>query len=1835
MLIRQASSGAHLINTSHRPGWRLRAMRFWTLLALASAVRASPGACLPPQGGAAGFVATFYLMDYAWFGSGPEDVAFMETGYRQQLVTASTPGVTTPAFALETPFFAIGPSAGAIYGQTVDFTNVGVQLQGYFVPPELGVWTLFAATDNAVVVRVGAASAFECCQATVLEVGDYALYLVGQAGTASYVFTAGLHYPLMLFWVNYHGDAVLLFSMTSPSGHVYTDFGLLVVAIPDGAPCPAVATTTVYGAVAATSTQLPTPGGTVTVVVAVPYSTLVETLYWTGGAEDWTALGGATETIEVLLPAQTTTATTYGPLAGTATLDLPDAATVTVVITEPYSVVDGATATLAPTAITTSDAAASAPSRPIAAVSPSALATGSPWPARMGSTSAARFTGASRPAMGGCTNGTLAGVEAFGSASFASSAVGAPSLDPTFATTALAGASAVAAANTGDTLGSDTDVSRRPLLSISAVSARPSDAASAALTPHAVTQALSPGPGWPGRATSFSRPPVPASWAVPSRLADSAMASPLSQAGSLGLANPAEARGGAEVSGAANSSPNALSVTIQADASVTATWCVRSSSRFNASGSPRTGYRWSLNRTAGTMAPVGVAPASSTAAATGTVSSATSTAASLDHKVTPVLSPVLRSSVHASSGFGNAALSRLPPSLVLPTRSRALSIAERLSTAASLQTWVPVSNAVAAYSAANSTITRGHHSSPTSMAHASHGADTRLATIHSTSSDRETRGSATSRTLSTPSKASATARFNKTLEATVSTRSKVAALHSASLMNESSSGSSVTKSFLRHSRGFKITWRGSSAMRESSATADSPKRTLHFVTVPTSTSSTIAALHPSSREDKSLSTSTSKSPPSTSSCQHSVSWRSSSTTQQSTTNKTLHYVTVSTHTVSKVLYTGSLEAVSVRFSMSLSTSKSSVASLLSQWRSKGFTTIWRGSARESSATACLNQSLHISTLSKVALPRASSPGDAAIDTSAIISRNSKTSLWHPSGFTTTRRSRSGATAVSYNKSLHSVTLSSLTPSKPALNASLLLDSTGSSNPLTSSQWHTTRKLSATTSLNVTLHYVTTSTFTVSTVAVHLSSLEDESLPYPSASSQQHIASWRGSLATRESRTMSNKTLHSVAVSTSIASTIAALRPSSLEDPSGSAASTLIPSMSSQGRYHGFANTTRLLRGRSATSAVSKKEAADPSSSVREGSSERGLRLTFLLTAHTTVDSASSVPLYVSNSAYGSAGRVVPATAICTTETVPPSGPTASALNDTAVRLDLSSTSAFVPGYNGALTAFNGSAARPIALTLSIRGSGNAQSPTVDATIATIGVENSTHRASGYFAPRLASNKVPSHSLSIAPGSVGHSAVESPAASTEPPLVADTTVADPKPTPTATLTVDLSNGYASVVRSATTRSSLVMRSRSSSASLSLADVTSALGLSLAPLSSETGAHSGGRHLSSVGLARSVSSGLSTALASDPKLAPSAPILDPTQGVWLTPNASAYTPGNRTAAALVGGDTLEGPRSSLAELKSLLGSPRRVSTGWLSHEYTEALSVSLTRLPLDGQPSQAKAQLPLSTSTSPAADSHRNASAWHGVDSHSQAAGDFTLSQVVNNSSAATAYPAIAQPTLLRGMASSGIERSSKTVHSVLTGPPTLTGHRLSPNNNLTPAKSTSTPEEPSETDPLGDSLVTDSSTQTLKSEYSSAQDEADTEAFLPLGPGSSMPSSVEPGCTNRVASEPLATIAVTSCHAAPKFASYGSSSRLIVSSHEISTSGKPTATKQVLSNTPAPRESASQVSMCTPPTLQQSTYLASTPVPQPSVPVHLHNTGCRLQPCRKKALLLLSALHRLL
>lgn len=1400
-----------------------------------------------------------------------------------------------------------------------------------------------------------------------------------------------------------------------------------------------------------------------------------------------------------------------------------------------------------------------------------------------------------------------------------------------------------------------------------------------------VTQALSSGLKRPSRAISISQlPPVPVSWAVSlSRLADLTMASLRSRSsltGSPSLEIPAETRDGGEVSSVANSSWSAaLLATMQADANVSATlWHSRSASSVGVSSAPRTDYGLRLsNRTAATMALVSVAPDLSTAAnttpksATDTVPSATWTAAIVDHNitssthvVTQMPSPVLKSSVRASSGFSNATQTQLPPSLVVPIGSLAISMAERSSTSASLQTcgstcllntmgWVterpetslthpePLpsptpSTRVAAHSATNSSITHGHHSSPVSMAHASHGAETRLASIHSTASDRERRhGSVDSRTQSKLNASSATATSNRTLEATTVSaprESKLAALHTGSLMNQSFSRSSVAKRSQRYSRGFTITWRGSSAMRESSATADSLKRTLHFVTVPTSTSSAIAALHPSSREDKSLSTSTSKSPPSTSSCQHSVSWRSGSTTQQSsaTPNKTLHHVTVSTHTVSKVLYTGSLEAVSVRFSMSLSTSKSSVASLLSQWRSEGFTTIWRGSARESSATACLNQSLHISTLSKVALPRASSPGDAAIDTSAIISRNSKTSLWHPSGFTTTRRSRSGATAVSYNKSLHSVTLSSLTPSKPALNASLLLDSTGSSNPLTSSQWHTTRKLSATTSLNVTLHYVTTSTFTVSTVAVHLSSLEDESLPYPSASSQQHNASWRGSLATRESRTMSNKTLHSVAVSTSIASTIAALRPSSLEDPSGSAASTLIPSMSSQGRYHGFANTTRLLRGRSATSAVSKKEAADPSSSVREGSSERGLRLTFLLTAHTTVDSASSVPLYVSNSAYGSAGPVVPATAICTTETVPPSGPTASALNDTAVRLDLSSTSAFVPGYNGALTAFNGSAARPIALTLSIRGSGNAQSPTVDATIATIGVENSTHCASRYFTPRLASNKVPSHSLSIASGSLEHSAAESPAASTKPPLVADTTVADPKPTPTATLTVNLSNGYASVVRGATTRSSLVVRSRSSAASLSLADVTSALGLSLAPLSNAQG-----MHLGSVGLARSASSGLSTTLASDPKLASSAPILDPTQGVWLTLNGSASTPGNRSGAALVGGDPLEGPRSSLAELKSLLGSPRRVSTGWLSHEYTEALSVSLTRLPLDGQPSQAKAQLPLSTSTSPAADSHRNASAWHGVDSHSQAAGDFTLSQVVNNPSAATAYPAIAQPTLLRGMASSGIERSSKTVHSVLTGPPTLTGHRLSPNNNLTPAKSTSTPEEPSETDPLGDSLVTDSSTQTLKSEYSSAQDEADTEAFLPLGPGSSMPSSVEPGCTNRVASEPLATNAVTSRHAAPEFASYGSSSRLIVSSHEISTSGKPTATKQVLSNTPAPRESASQVSMCTPPTLQQSTYLASTPVPQPSVSVHLHNTGCRLQPCRKKALLLLSALLQLL
>ena len=1975
----------------------MRAMRFWTLLALASAVRANPGACQPPQGGATGFVANFYLMDYSSSGSGPDDIGFMETGYLQQDVIASTLGVTSPGFALDTPLYWVGPYADYIYGQQVYFTNVGVGLLGYFVPPELGTWTLSAATVNALVVRVGAASAFECCQSTVLAVGDFALYLVGQTGTSSYAFSAGLYYPLTLFWVNYQGDALLLFSMTSPSGQVYTDFSLLVVAIPDGAPCPVVVTTTVYGAVAATSTQPVIPGGTVTVVVEIPYSTFYETLYWTGGAEDWTAFGGATETVEVLLPAQTTTtaawtgtewttstqpavgqatvvvlspdpratATTYGPVAGTATLYPSGAATVSVVVTEPNSSAIGeatATQTLAETTINPADGSASTMVSQLnatAALSPSSSAAGSSsWHAigTVGATSAetsdawsAEATGASLPlsplasltvgsgSAKSTTNGTQ-GVEPFSSASFASSAspsstpLAAPSLNLTTATAALAGASTDA--STSVTLGSATDAS------ISVVSTHPSHTTNVALTTHMVTQALSSGLKRPSRAISISQlPPVPVSWAVSlSRLADLTMASlrsRSSQTGSPSLEIPAETRDGGEVSSVANSSWSAaLLATMQADANVSATlWHSRSASSVGVSSAPRTDYGLRLsNRTAATMALISVAPDLSTAAnttpksATDTVPSATWTAAIVDHNitssthvVTQVPSPVLKSSVRASSGFSNATQTQLPPSLVVPIGSLAISMAERSSTSASLQTcgstcllntmgWVterpetslthpePLpsptpSTRVAAHSATNSSITHGHHSSPVSMAHASHGAETRLASIHSTASDRERRhGSVDSRTQSKLNASSATASSNRTLEATTVSaprESKLAALHTGSLMNQSFSRSSVAKRSQRYSRGFTITWRGSSAMRESSA---SLYQTLHFVTESTFTASTIAV------EDKSLSTSTSKSSRSTSSRQHFASWRWISVTQDSsaTLTNTLHHVTVSTLPVSRVLYTGSLESDSLRISVnSHGTSRSSVSPVISsQWRLEGFTTTWRSSARESSATVSLNKTLQYFTMSSPtasqgALPRASSLEDAGIGSSASTFCLSTTSPWHPKGFTTTWRgsSESSAPAASFNKSLHSVTVP--TPTSLPHASFLLKASTGSSDfSVRSSQWHskgftTTRETTPTTSFNIALHFVTISTFPASTVAaLNLSSLEDENLgaptftSFPSTSSQLHYFSWRGSSATRESYTTFDKTLPSVTVWTFIAPTVAVLHPSLLEDPSiSSTAFTLSPLMSSRWRSHGYANTTRLLRGSSATLAVANVETADPASSFWEGPFKSGIKPSSLLTSHTslTVDSASSVPFYASNSAYGSTIQIVAVTSYRTTETVPPSDAMATALSDTAIRLDVSSHSTF---DNGNLLAnATGSAAKQCkTLILSIKGSVNAQAPSVVATIASTADTSviderltGPHRASGSFAHSIGSKEVSSHTLRMVPGSLRCSAAKSPAASTKPPLIADTTMnADPKFTPTATLTFKLSNegnatmdGAATITLSALPRrASTSLKSVNVTIALELSLATSTLvKVSLASLSSETGPHSGVRHLSFVVSARPRSSGFRTSafVSLDSKLAPSAAAsLDPTQGVWETLYASAYAPRNRTAAALLGpterSGTLKGPHSSLAEIKPLLWSLRLVSTKWSSDTYPEALSVSLMRPTPDGQPSQVTTPLPLSTADLFAATSHTNAFATHSGDTHLQATSDFTFSPAVSDYTSAMASLAFTQPTLVFGVASSDIARFSKTVHSEPTGPSISTRCRLSFSSTPTPARSTSSHgDRPSETDPLGSPLVTTLSTQTRKGQHSGVQDEAATEVSSPCGQerAFSMLRSVEPGTSDLVVatSEPSATIAVTSRQAAHTFTSNGSSSLLIYTvsfaSHDVSTPGERTATMSVLSESLAPFDGVSRVSKCMPPvaatavtTLQQFTYLASIPVPRPSIPESLlHNTGYRLQPFRKGVFFLLSAL----
>jgi hypothetical protein len=115
--------------------------------------------CSPQDTGTPGFRAVFYpytLND----ATTNRNLAYMETGFKSGALTATVNGITSPGFSGTSGVLV---TYGTVYGQRITTSNFGLQLTGYFLATESGLWTMAAYADDTAMVRFGGGNAFQCC----------------------------------------------------------------------------------------------------------------------------------------------------------------------------------------------------------------------------------------------------------------------------------------------------------------------------------------------------------------------------------------------------------------------------------------------------------------------------------------------------------------------------------------------------------------------------------------------------------------------------------------------------------------------------------------------------------------------------------------------------------------------------------------------------------------------------------------------------------------------------------------------------------------------------------------------------------------------------------------------------------------------------------------------------------------------------------------------------------------------------------------------------------------------------------------------------------------------------------------------------------------------------------------------------------------------------------------------------------------------------------------------------------------------------------------------------------------------------------------------------------------------------------------------------------------------------------------------------------------------------------------------------------------------------------------------------------------------------------------
>ncbi|AWU77159.1 hypothetical protein CAS74_001085 [Pichia kudriavzevii] len=153
---------------------------------------------------------------------------YVANSYALGKVRTSTSLVTEPNFSFGFP--VEGEHVYDMYN--INMWNVLVELQGYFVAPETGLYTVtFNGVNDGGFIWLGA-GAFEACSQEINDnsYADVLLALRGDGAHSSFVYLEeGVMYPMRTTFINIFFDAVFDFEVVRPNGDIIRNFNETVI----------------------------------------------------------------------------------------------------------------------------------------------------------------------------------------------------------------------------------------------------------------------------------------------------------------------------------------------------------------------------------------------------------------------------------------------------------------------------------------------------------------------------------------------------------------------------------------------------------------------------------------------------------------------------------------------------------------------------------------------------------------------------------------------------------------------------------------------------------------------------------------------------------------------------------------------------------------------------------------------------------------------------------------------------------------------------------------------------------------------------------------------------------------------------------------------------------------------------------------------------------------------------------------------------------------------------------------------------------------------------------------------------------------------------------------------------------------------------------------------------------------------------------------------------------------------------------------------------------------------------------------------------------------------